>query len=77
MGRFWAQAGSIGSVLACSFVLQAEKLSVGQFVDVFIILMMAGIWFYMPTDGIALITQWFYNKCMKVSGYILGPCCMY
>lgn len=28
---------------------------------------MAFIWFFMPNDGISLVTQWFYNKVVNVS----------
>jgi len=27
---------------------------------------MAAIWAFMPTDGIAVVTQWFYNKVIEV-----------
>ena len=49
------------------FMFQAEKLSMGQLLDVLLIFVMAAIWFYMPNDGLAIVTQWFYNKVMAVS----------
>jgi hypothetical protein len=42
-------------------------VSVAGLLDMIVILVMAGIWFIMPTDGIAFVTQWFYNKVMTVS----------
>ena len=54
------------------FMFQAEKLSMGQLLDVLLIFVMAAIWFYMPNDGLAIVTQWFYNKVMAVS---IGSCC--
>ena len=50
-----------------SLILQAEQLSYTQLLDYLVILVMAAIWFIMPSDGIAVVTQWFYNKVMDVS----------
>ncbi|KAL5020934.1 hypothetical protein ScPMuIL_000089 [Solemya velum] len=44
----------------------AEKMSFSQLVDLFIIGAMAAIWLFIPFDGIALITQWFYKKVTKL-----------
>ena len=49
------------------FYFQAEKLSFAQILDVMIITVMAAIWTIMPNDGVAVITQWFYNKVIDVS----------
>ena len=38
-----------------------------QLVDYLIIFLMAAIWAVMPSDGIALVTQWFYHKVVQVS----------
>ncbi|CAH1773544.1 unnamed protein product [Owenia fusiformis] len=44
----------------------AEQVSYANILDVVVIFIMAGIWFFMPTDGIALVTQWFYNKVIHL-----------
>ena len=31
------------------------------------------LWFIIPIDVIALVTQWFYNKVISVSSLILNP----
>jgi len=52
----------------CLFVVsQAEQVSFATLIDVFIIIVMAAIWAFMPTDGIAVVTQWFYHKAIQVS----------
>ena len=53
----------------CLFItnpFQAEQVSFAAILDWAIILVMAGIWAIMPSDGIALVTQWFYNKVVQV-----------
>jgi len=47
-------------------VLQVEQVSFAAVLDVFIIIFMAAIWAFIPSDGIALVTQWFYNKVIEV-----------
>ena len=47
--------------------LQAEQVSYAQLLDVAIIVIMAVIWALMPTDGFAIVTQWFHNKVVQVS----------
>jgi len=44
----------------------AEKISTAQFLDIILIFVIAAIWFYMPSDGLAIISQWFYNKVVKL-----------
>lgn len=39
-----------------------EQVSYVQLLDFFIIVTMAAIWCILPTDGISLISQWFYEK---------------
>ena len=48
-------------------VFQAEQLGYSQMMDYLVIAVMAAIWLLMPNDGIAVVTQWFYNKCIDVS----------
>lgn len=43
-----------------------ELIGYSQLLDYFIIVAMAAIWFFMPTDGISLITQWFNDKIIKL-----------
>ena len=50
-----------------SNVFQAEQVSFATVLDVLIIIVMAAIWALMPTDGIAIVTDWFYNKVMHVN----------
>ena len=47
-------------------MLQVEQVSFAAVLDVFIIIFMAAIWAFIPSDGIALVTQWFYNKVIEV-----------
>ena len=47
-------------------VVQAEQVSFAAALDVIIIVVLAAIWAVMPTDGLAIITQWFYDKVMQV-----------
>ena len=45
-------------------------MSIAQVLDVLIIFVMAAIWAFMPSDGFAVLGQWFYNKVVQVSsGY--------
>ncbi|CAG5115928.1 unnamed protein product [Candidula unifasciata] len=43
-----------------------EELSLGKFVDVFVIFCLAAIWCIMPFDGIALLTHWFYDRVIQL-----------
>lgn len=45
----------------------AEQLSYSQFLDKIVILAMAAIWTLMPNDGVAVVTNWFYNKVMDLT----------
>lgn len=45
----------------------AEQLSYSQMMDYIVIAVMAALWLLMPSDGIAVITQWFYNKCIDLT----------
>ncbi|KAK3583123.1 hypothetical protein CHS0354_036871 [Potamilus streckersoni] len=45
----------------------AEQISFSQLIDFLIIAVMAAIWTIMPNDGIAIVTQWFYNKVMNLT----------
>src|SRR6218665_3866376 len=47
-------------------LLQAEHLSFATVLDVVVIIVMGAIWAIMPTDGIAIVTDWFYNRVMQV-----------
>lgn len=44
----------------------AEKVSFTQMIDYFVIIVMAAIWAFMPFDGIALVTQVFYEKVVQI-----------
>ncbi|KAI0236659.1 Metalloendopeptidase OMA1, mitochondrial [Lamellibrachia satsuma] len=44
----------------------AEQVSVAQLLDVMIIFVMAAIWAFMPSDGFAVLGQWFYNKVVQL-----------
>ncbi|KAK2150884.1 hypothetical protein LSH36_384g05020 [Paralvinella palmiformis] len=44
----------------------AEKVSFISVIDIAVIIGMAAFWFVMPTDGVAAISQWFYNKMVKL-----------
>ncbi|XP_023239368.1 metalloendopeptidase OMA1, mitochondrial-like [Centruroides sculpturatus] len=44
----------------------AEALSFTHFVDIALITVLAAIWMIIPSDGIALITQWFFNKVVDI-----------
>ena len=48
-------------------IIQAENLSRSQLVDYFVISAMTFLWAFMPTDGIAIVTHWFFNKVQNVS----------
>lgn len=48
-------------------IIQAENLSRSQLVDYFVISAMTFLWAFMPTDGIAIVTHWFFNKILNVS----------
>ena len=52
-------------------ISQAEQLSKIQLVDYFVIMVMAALWAFIPTDGIALITQWFFHKVVQVSLFFI------
>ena len=53
--------------------VKAEQVSYAQLLDYLVIVIMAAIWTFIPSDGIALVTQWFFNKVVQVSGHILHP----
>ena len=38
--------------------------------DLYVIIVMAAIWAFLPNDGIALVAQWFYKKVVDVSLYV-------
>ena len=42
-------------------------LSYVELLDYLIVLIMAALWTVMPTDGIAVVTQWFFHRVMQVS----------
>lgn len=44
----------------------AEKVSFASVLDFAVIIIMAALWLLMPTDGLAIITQWFNNKIVKL-----------
>ncbi|XP_066978660.1 metalloendopeptidase OMA1, mitochondrial-like isoform X2 [Macrobrachium rosenbergii] len=44
----------------------SEQLSRGYLLDVLILLPLAVIWAFIPSDGLALVTQWFLNQVVKV-----------
>ncbi|GAB1610052.1 metalloendopeptidase OMA1, mitochondrial-like isoform X1 [Argonauta hians] len=44
----------------------AEKVSYAQMIDVLLIISMAAIWMFLPFDGIALVTQAFYEKVVQI-----------
>ncbi|ESO89687.1 hypothetical protein LOTGIDRAFT_124995, partial [Lottia gigantea] len=44
----------------------AELMSNAQFLDMLIIFLMAALWTIIPSDGIALITQWYYHKSIDL-----------
>ncbi|OQR73546.1 metalloendopeptidase OMA1 [Tropilaelaps mercedesae] len=44
----------------------AENMSHAHFIDFCVILLLAGLWAVMPSDGIAVITQWFFNKVIDL-----------
>ncbi|XP_029650253.1 metalloendopeptidase OMA1, mitochondrial isoform X1 [Octopus sinensis] len=44
----------------------AEKVSYAQIIDIFVIIVMAAIWTFLPFDGIALVTQAFYEKVVQI-----------
>ena len=48
-------------------IIQAENLSRSQLMDYFVISAMTFLWAFMPTDGIAIVTHWFFNKVLNVS----------
>ncbi|ESN94678.1 hypothetical protein HELRODRAFT_95830 [Helobdella robusta] len=44
----------------------AEQVSFSSLLDVLIIISMAMIWAIMPGDGLAMVTQWFYDKVLNI-----------
>lgn len=46
--------------------LQKEQLSVAQILDFVIIVTMAALWAVVPSDGLAVVTSWFYHKVIDV-----------
>ena len=59
----------------CLKLCQAEQVSFATILDVVVIIAMAAIWAFMPSDGIAAVTQWFYNKVMQVCVAVLSRAC--
>lgn len=58
----------IGHEMAHAVMLHAaEQLSYTKLLDYLVILVMAAIWCIMPSDGIALVTQWFYKQVMDLT----------
>ena len=55
------------------YIWQAEQVSVAQLVDWIIIVSLGVLWFIIPIDAIALVTQYLYNKVFSVSSLILTP----
>ncbi|ESO89689.1 hypothetical protein LOTGIDRAFT_124934, partial [Lottia gigantea] len=57
----------IGHEMSHAYLSHAvELMSKAQFLDMLIIFVMAAIWTIIPYDGIALITQWYYRKCIDL-----------
>uniref|UniRef100_A0A131XWL2 Metalloendopeptidase OMA1, mitochondrial n=1 Tax=Ixodes ricinus TaxID=34613 RepID=A0A131XWL2_IXORI len=61
----------LGAVLAhemahCVLGHGAEQVSYVHLVDMVIIVFLAAIWAVMPTDGIAAVTHWFFNKVVSL-----------
>lgn len=48
-----------------------EQLSRSKFLDYVVIGVMAFIWFLMPSDGIAVVANWFYNRVMNVGAWLI------
>ncbi|CAD5115823.1 DgyrCDS4763 [Dimorphilus gyrociliatus] len=44
----------------------AEKISYAMLLDIMIITVMAFLWLFIPSDGIALISQWFYRRVVDI-----------
>lgn len=44
----------------------AEHLSFATVMDVVVIIVLGAIWAFMPSDGIAIVTEWFYNRVMQL-----------
>ena len=53
------------------FSTQAEHVSHAQIIDWLVIVVMAAIWAFLPSDGVALVTQWFFNKVVKVGAFVM------
>ncbi|KAK6177932.1 hypothetical protein SNE40_012794 [Patella caerulea] len=45
---------------------QQENISQGQLLDFMIIAVMASIWTMIPSDGISIVTHWFFAKCRQL-----------
>ncbi|RUS71473.1 hypothetical protein EGW08_020759, partial [Elysia chlorotica] len=43
-----------------------EELSLASLVDIVVIFCLAALWCIIPSDGIAIITHWFYNKVIQL-----------
>ncbi|XP_069184319.1 metalloendopeptidase OMA1, mitochondrial isoform X2 [Procambarus clarkii] len=48
------------------FVLPAEQLSHGYLLDILILVPLAVIWAFIPSDGLAVVTHWFLNKVTQI-----------
>ncbi len=55
------------SEIAVVFSLQAENLSYINILDALLIFPMAMLWAIIPSDGIAIITSWFFDKVATIT----------
>ncbi|PIK49153.1 putative metalloendopeptidase OMA1, mitochondrial isoform X2 [Apostichopus japonicus] len=49
-----------------AFVLPAEQISLFEFLDLFMIIVLGGIWAILPNDGLAIVATWFKNKVVEL-----------
>lgn len=61
----------LGNVLAhemahCILSHGAEQVSYAQLIDFALVGFLAAIWAIMPTDGIAVVTHWFFEKVVSI-----------
>ncbi|KAH9383609.1 hypothetical protein HPB48_025302 [Haemaphysalis longicornis] len=71
----------LGNVLAhemahCVLSHGAEQVSYAHLVDFALVGFLAAIWAIMPTDGIAVVTHWFFEKVVSctVIGQVMNDC---